>query len=72
MSYKIQEYNMSSNNRCIIYCRQSKADSETPLSLDSQEYANKEYMKSNNMRLYKVVKDIGSAFSKPNRLEKYS
>jgi len=51
----------------IIYCRLSRVpDSKYGiLSLDSQEFAIKEFMKAHQIGIYGVLKNIGSAFRKP-------
>jgi len=46
----------------IIYCRLSRVGDNRVMSLDSQEFSIKNFMEINNIPLYKVSKDIGSAF----------
>ena len=52
----------------ILYSRVSKlttGENTFCLSLDSQEQEIIKFMRSRNLSLYKILKDIGSAFSKP-------
>jgi DNA invertase Pin-like site-specific DNA recombinase len=51
----------------IIYCRLSRVpdNSRGVLSLDSQEHAIKAFMKNWKIGIYGILKNIGSAFSKP-------
>jgi len=53
----------------IIYSRISVLNnsSSMPMSLDSQEDYNINFMKQYNLKLFKSFKDIGSAFSKPQK-----
>ena len=55
----------------ILYCRQSRrVDREGDMSLDSQEFAIKGFMRRNGLRMFKTIKDIGSAFrSSQNELK---
>jgi DNA invertase Pin-like site-specific DNA recombinase len=48
----------------IIYCRISKKSDESVMSLDSQEYAIKNWLKGYNIDVFKILKEIGSAFYK--------
>ena len=52
-------------NNVIIYARVSKSNDPKCMSLNSQEHACAEFAKFNNFGIFKILKDIGSAFSKP-------
>jgi DNA invertase Pin-like site-specific DNA recombinase len=52
-------------NNAIIYCRVSRTNDDKTMSLDSQEYAIKHFNDDNNFGTFKILKDIGSAFNKP-------
>lgn len=51
----------------IVYCRLSRMPSEKfgVMSLDSQEHAIQHFMKARGIGTYAVLKNIGSAFNKP-------
>lgn len=58
---------ISSRNSAIIYCRLSRVpDADRGiLSLDSQEYAIKEFITKLGLGIYSVLKNIGSAYKLP-------
>lgn len=51
----------------IIYSRISVLNDSRTTSLESQEDANMMFMKKNKLKLFKCFKDVGSAFSKPQK-----
>ena len=54
------------NINTIIYCRKSTMSlRENDMSLDSQEFEIKNRIIADGLRVFKVIKDIGSAFNKP-------
>lgn len=56
---------MSVKNNTIIYARVSKSNDPKCMSLNSQEHACSEFAERNGFGIFKILKDIGSAFSKP-------
>lgn len=56
---------MSLKNNAIIYARVSKSNDPKCMSLNSQEHACSELAERNGFGIFKTLKDIGSAFSKP-------
>ena len=56
---------MNVKNSVIIFARVSKSSDKKCMSLCSQEHACTEFAKRNGFGIFKVLKDIGSAFSKP-------
>ncbi len=57
---------MTSKNIGIVYSRISCSnDKNYNMSLDSQEYAIKRFLKDNAINIFKIFKEIGSAFSRP-------
>ena len=52
----------------IIYARTSKFG-KNGLSLDNQEYAIKSWVKNKNMSVFKILKEVGSAFKKNSNLD---
>ena len=56
---------MSVKNNVIIYARVSKSNDPKCMSLNSQEHACAEFAERNGFGIFKILKDIGSAFSKP-------
>ena len=57
---------MGSKNIGIVYTRISCAnDKSHNMSLDSQEHAIKKFLKDRSISVFKIFKEIGSAFSKP-------
>lgn len=50
------------SSEAIIYCRISRKSDDRIMSLDSQEYAIKNWLKEKNIELFKILKEIGSAF----------
>ena len=51
--------------KAIVYCRVSRIGNETSNSLDSQEFALKKFLDDRKIGIYTVLKNIGSAFNKP-------
>jgi len=56
---------MRIKNNAIIYARVSKSNDPKCMSLNSQEHACTEFAERNGFGIFKILKDIGSAFSKP-------
>ena len=54
-----------SKQKAIVYCRVSRMGIETSNSLDSQEFALKKFLDDRKIGVYTVLKNIGSAFNKP-------
>ena len=54
-------------NIAIVYCRLSRVPDATRgvLSLDSQEFAIKNFLRERNMGIYSTLKNIGSAYKGP-------
>ena len=50
------------SSKAIIYCRISRKSDERIMSLDSQEYAIKKWLETNHIDIFKILKEIGSAF----------
>lgn len=48
----------------IVYCRLSRIADARVMSLDSQEFAIKHWLEANNIGVFKVLKEVGSAFSR--------
>ena len=46
----------------IVYCRISRMRDSSVMSLDSQEFAIKNWLEGKNMGVFKTLKEIGSAF----------
>jgi len=46
----------------IVYCRLSRMRDSSVMSLDSQEFAIKNWLEGRNMSIFKTLKEIGSAF----------
>jgi DNA invertase Pin-like site-specific DNA recombinase len=46
----------------IVYCRLSRMRDSSVMSLDSQEFAIKNWLEGKNMSIFKTLKEIGSAF----------
>ena len=46
----------------IVYCRLSRMRDSSVMSLDSQEFAIKNWLEGKNMSVFKTLKEIGSAF----------
>jgi DNA invertase Pin-like site-specific DNA recombinase len=46
----------------IVYCRLSRIADSRVMSLDSQEFAIKNWLESNNINVFKTLKEVGSAF----------
>lgn len=53
---------IKSKPTAIVYCRLSRAGDSRVMSLDSQEFAIKNWLETNNITVFKTLKEVGSAF----------